>query len=126
MKKNEIQIVWFKRDLRISDHKPIYQASTSKIPLLPIYIVEPEYWEQPFASRRHWHFIHDCLIELRQNLKQLGQGLIVRVGSVVDVFKGFSDHHLLKTFMHMKKLVINGLITEILKFKNGVKKIILY
>jgi len=96
MKKNEIQIVWFKRDLRISDHKPIYQASTSKIPLLPIYIVEPEYWEQPFASRRHWHFIHDSLIELRQNLKQLGQGLIVRVGKVVDIFKEFSDHHYIK------------------------------
>ena len=101
MKKNEIQIVWFKRDLRISDHEPIYQASKSKIPLLPIYIVEPEYWEQPFASRRHWYFIHDSLIELRQDLKQLGQGLIVRVGSVVDIFKEFSDHHYIKNiFAH--------------------------
>ena len=97
MKKNEIQIVWFKRDLRISDHKPIYQASTSKIPLLPIYIVEPEYWEQPFASRRHWHFIHGSLIELRQDLKQLGQGLIVRVGSVVDIFKEFQSFLLFLT-----------------------------
>ena len=96
MKKNEIQIIWFKRDLRTSDHKPIYQASKSKIPLLPIYIVEPEYWEQAFASRRHWHFIHDCLIELRQDLKQLGQGLIVRVGSVVDIFKEFSEQYYIK------------------------------
>ena len=73
MQKSEIQIIWFKRDLRISDHKPIYQASKNKIPTLPIYIVEPEYWQQPFASRRHWHFIHDSLIELRQDLKKLGQ-----------------------------------------------------
>ena len=97
MKKSKIQIIWFKRDLRISDHKPIYQAFKSKIPSLPIYIVEPEYWQQPFASRRHWHFIYDSLIELRQDLKQIGQGLIVRVGSVVDIFKGFSENHCIKS-----------------------------
>ena len=50
MQKSEIQIVWFKRDLRISDHKPLYKASENKIPTLPIYIVEPEYRRQPFAK----------------------------------------------------------------------------
>ena len=97
MKKSEIQIIWFKRDLRISDHNPLYQASKSKTPSLPIYIVEPEYWQKPFASRRHWHFIHDSLMELRQDLKQLGQGLIIRVGSVVDIFKNFSKNYSIKS-----------------------------
>jgi deoxyribodipyrimidine photo-lyase len=101
MQKSKIQIIWFKRDLRISDHKPIYQAFKSKIPSLPIYIVEPDYWQQPFASRRHWHFIHDSLIELRQDLKKLGQGLIVRVGPVVDIFNYFSENYCVKTiFAH--------------------------
>ena len=97
MKKSEIQIIWFKRDLRISDHNPIYQASKSKTPTLPIYIVEPEYWQQPFASKRHWCFIHDSLLELRQDLKQLGQSLIIRVGSVVDTFKYFSENYNIKS-----------------------------
>ena len=56
----EINIVWFKRDLRIEDHAPLYNASLEDLPTLPLYIVEPDYWSQPFASRRHWHFIHDC------------------------------------------------------------------
>ena len=49
MQKSEIQIVWFKRDLRISDHQPLFDASKDLLPLLPIYFVEPEYWNKPFA-----------------------------------------------------------------------------
>jgi len=81
-----INIVWFKRDLRIHDHAPLYHASMKDIPVLPLYIVEPEYWQQKFASRRHWHFIFDCLTELRSDCESLGQALIVEVGDVVDVF----------------------------------------
>ena len=48
MKKDNIQIVWFKRDLRITDHKPLFEASINSIPTLLIYIVETDYWQQPF------------------------------------------------------------------------------
>lgn len=79
-------IVWFKRDLRIQDHAPLLAASKLDCPVIPLYIVEPEYWQQPFASRRHWHFIHDCLTELNESLAALGQPLIIKVGEAVDVF----------------------------------------
>ena len=62
MLKNNIQIVWFKRDLRITDHGPLFEASLNSIPTLPIYIVETDYWKQPFSSKRHWSFIHDSLV----------------------------------------------------------------
>ena len=75
MQKSEIQIVWFKRDLRITDHKPLFEASKISIPILPLYVVENEYWQQSFSNRRHWCFIHDSLTELRKELKKLGQSL---------------------------------------------------
>ena len=90
MRKSEIQIVWFKRDLRTTDHKPLFEASKNLIPILPIYVIENEYWEQPFSNKRHWHFIHDSLIELRKELKNLGQSLIIRTGSVIDIFNKLS------------------------------------
>ncbi len=86
MKKSKIQIVWFKRDLRITDHKPLFEASKISIPILPLYVVENEYWQQSFSNRRHWCFIHDSLMELRKELKKLGQSLIIRQGSVKDIF----------------------------------------
>ena len=86
MQRSEVVIVWFKRDLRITDHKPLFEASKTLKPILPIYIVEDEYWKKPFSNRRHWYFIHDSLMELRNELKIIGQSLILRTGSVIDVF----------------------------------------
>lgn len=87
---NKANIVWFKRDLRIHDHKPLYEACKDKLPFLPLYIVEAEYWQQPFASRRHWCFIYDCLIELRKDCENLGQPLIVRSGDVIDALNNLN------------------------------------
>ena len=101
MKKSEIQIVWFKRDLRITDHKPLFEASKTLKPILPIYVVENEYWKQPFSNKRHWCFIYDSLIELRKELKKLGQSLIVRIGSVTDILNELSTQFdIISIFSH--------------------------
>lgn len=81
------QIVWFKRDLRVHDHKPLFTAAQKGAPIIPLYIVEPELWLQPFASSRHWGFVHDCLSELTLSLEKLGQPLILRVGDACDVLR---------------------------------------
>nr|WP_084625853.1 deoxyribodipyrimidine photo-lyase [Loktanella sp. S4079] len=47
-----MQIVWFKRDLRVTDHKALAMAAEAG-PVLPLYIVEPELWRQPDASLGH-------------------------------------------------------------------------
>lgn len=85
--KNKINIVWFKRDLRIHDHAPLHNAAIENLPVLPLYVVETSYWRQPFASSRHWNFIYDCLAELLRDCADLGQPLIIRVGDIVEVFK---------------------------------------
>ncbi len=85
-------IVWFKRDLRVQDHAPLLSAAQTNRPVIPLYIVEPDYWSQPDAARRHWHFIHDCLTSLNKDLSQLGQPLIVKAGHAVDVFNDLIKH----------------------------------
>ena len=95
------RIVWFKRDLRINDHAPLLAASRTNAPIIPLYIVEPEYWHQPFASRRHWHFIHDCLCDLDSGLAELGQHLVVKVGDSCDVIKKLHlDHDVSHVYAH--------------------------
>ena len=81
---NPINIVWFKRDLRINDHAPIIEAARHGI-VLPLYIIEPELWKLPDSSRRHWHFIHDSLIDLQNAVAALGAKLVIRTGEVLDV-----------------------------------------
>ena len=81
------QIVWFKRDLRLADHAPLDAAVRSGQPVLPLFIVEPDYWNLPDVSRRHWHFIHDCLTGLRGELSALGADLTIRTGAAVSVLE---------------------------------------
>jgi deoxyribodipyrimidine photo-lyase len=64
-----------------------FAASHSNAPIIPLYIVKPKYWEQPFALCRHWHFIHDCLADLNIALTDLGQRLIIKVGDASEVIK---------------------------------------
>lgn len=82
-------VVWFKRDLRTVDHAPLFEAAQNGH-VLPLYIVEPELWRQPDSSRRHWHFIHDSLVELRASLANIGVPLIIRIGEAVEVLQQLS------------------------------------
>ena len=87
------QVVWFKRDLRINDHAALFAASQEGAPIIPLYIIEPGYWQQPFASRRHWHYIHDSLVDLNEALTGLGQPLIIKVGAACDVLLRLKFSH---------------------------------
>lgn len=82
--KERVHIVWFKRDLRIHDHAPLAVAA-SRGKVLPLYVVEPAYWELPDTSARQWRFIRQSLHELNTALSRLGQPLIKRQGDILDV-----------------------------------------
>lgn len=82
-----MQLVWFKRDLRIQDHTPLSQAAAQGETVLPLYIVEPELWRQPAMAQRHWLALAQAASELRAALGDLGQPLVIRTGDAVEVLK---------------------------------------
>jgi deoxyribodipyrimidine photo-lyase len=86
-KKTVVNIVWFKRDLRSSDHAPLNEAALGEYPVLPIYVFEPDYWEQEDAALRHWEFTKQSLEFLRTDLSALGQALVFRQGKILKVFE---------------------------------------
>jgi deoxyribodipyrimidine photo-lyase len=79
-----LNIVWFKRDLRVPDHRAL-AAAVEAGPVLPLYIAEPELWAQPDASARQWAFAAESLKELQIALAELGQPLCVRIGDAVSI-----------------------------------------
>jgi len=91
MDRQPLQLVWFKRDLRCLDHGPLVEAAR-RGPVLPLYVVEPELWQQADASGRQWQFCRDSLIDLRQSLAALGQPLVVRVGAIETVLDKVHRH----------------------------------
>lgn len=79
-------LVWFKRDLRVADHPALAHAAALGA-VLPLYIVEPEYWALPDTSARQWEFTAGCLTDLRGQLGGLGAPLVLRVGDAVQVLE---------------------------------------
>lgn len=101
--KEGLAVVWFKRDLRIFDHQALVEAVGTKKRILPLYIFEPELWNQPDLSVRHLEFLRECLEDLKRQLQQLNLDLVVKVGNAVEVFEDlFKKEKNIKIFSHQE------------------------
>lgn len=90
MGRPDVQVVWFKRDLRVHDHAALTAAVEPGAPVLPLYVLEPSLLAHPHTSPRHVELILDGLADLRESLAALGAPLVVRVGEVADVLEDLS------------------------------------
>ncbi|MEM1267211.1 MAG: FAD-binding domain-containing protein [Pseudomonadota bacterium] len=79
-----VQIVWFKRDLRLEDHAPLARAAAAG-PVLPLYIVDRRWWSQPTMSGRQWAFVRESLMDLQRELEAAGVGLHILSGRPVEI-----------------------------------------
>ena len=87
-----MNIVWFKRDLRVWDHEALATAVVAG-PVLPLYIVEPALWAQPDLSARHYAFLTESLEALSASLARLGQPLVIRTGDAVEILAELAAAH---------------------------------
>ncbi|MEM9690020.1 MAG: deoxyribodipyrimidine photo-lyase [Pseudomonadota bacterium] len=71
-------IVWFRRDLRLSDNPALNRAVESGLPILPVYVVD----ELDSNGAARW-WLHHSLASLRESLQSLGGGLKILEGDPV-------------------------------------------
>ncbi|MAY38879.1 MULTISPECIES: FAD-binding domain-containing protein [Spongiibacter] len=82
-----ISVVWFKRDLRLSDHAPLQAACASGRPVILLYIVEPMLLNDPHYSERHWRFIWQSLEQINAQLRPLNTQLYTVQGDALSVLQ---------------------------------------
>jgi deoxyribodipyrimidine photo-lyase len=85
--KPEVDIFWFRRDLRLNDNVGLFHALQSGRPILPIFIFDRQILdklEKPNDLRVQ--FIHESLDEMNTVLKAVGSGMTVVYGTPVQVF----------------------------------------
>ncbi len=85
-------LFWFRRDLRVHD-SPGLTLAASLGRVLPLFVVEPDYWALPDTSARQWEFTAGCLEELRTELATAGAPLVVRVGEGVAILDRICRQH---------------------------------
>ena len=82
----EINLVWLKRDLRLTDHAPLYAAQKSKLPLIIFYCFEPELEKYYDWDPRHARFVRQSLDEMKKKVP-----LFVTRDNVISVLQDLSQ-----------------------------------
>ncbi|WP_180850446.1 FAD-binding domain-containing protein [Bacillus sp. UMB0893] len=78
-----MNVVWFKRDLRIADHKPFADAAKYG-EVLTLYAAEPSIWSGDDYSARHFQFVRESLEEMHAALEDRGGRLFTYMGEMED------------------------------------------
>ncbi len=81
-------IVWFRNDLRVSDHPALHAAASERRPVVPVYVLDddaPGSWRMGGASR--W-WLHHSLAALAGELAARGGSLVLRRGDAVEAISG--------------------------------------
>ncbi len=89
--KQKIILVWYKRDLRISDQRPLAEALSFgkkySIPVVAFYSFEPCVTSAPDFSDFHRQFIEGSLLDLQSSLATLSVPLALFERSISEVMK---------------------------------------
>jgi deoxyribodipyrimidine photo-lyase len=89
-----INIFWFRRDLRLEDNTALFHALQNGLPLLPIFIFDSSILDKLVnKADARVQFIHDSLMEIQKKLVPLGSSLEVLQGKPEEVFKKLLNTH---------------------------------
>ncbi len=77
----KVSVMWFRRDLRLSDNAALYQALKSGEPVVPVFIFDRNILDKlPERKDRRVEFIHNALSGMQEQLTGMDSTLDVRYG----------------------------------------------
>jgi deoxyribodipyrimidine photo-lyase len=95
--KAEVNIFWFRRDLRLHDNAGLYEALKEDLPVLPIFIFDKAILDRlEDKADKRVAFIYAALAELQLQLEQLQSGLTVLYGLPQEVFQHLLQEYSIK------------------------------
>ncbi len=97
MDKQVINIVWFKRDLRVIDQEPLYQALQSDFPVLLLYVFEPSVMGYADSDVRHWRFVYESLQDLNKQLQAHHAQIYIFHREAEGLFQSLLDKFVINT-----------------------------
>ena len=103
MKRQAINIVWLKRDIRSLDHEPLLKAEQAGIPYRIIYLFEPTLIGYPDTSPRHLQFIYHSIVALNKTLEPFNRNVDVFYGEALDVFEYLKESFDIKSIFSFRE-----------------------
>lgn len=96
-----INVVWFKKDLRLDDHAPLYNAIKKNPPLLLLHLYEPSLLNAPDCDCRHLRFIKESIQDIQSTLIPFNVLFYSIYGEAEQVFTALLRHYKIQSvFSH--------------------------
>ncbi|MBK9728611.1 MAG: deoxyribodipyrimidine photo-lyase [Saprospiraceae bacterium] len=98
----EYAVFWFRRDLRLEDNKGLHEALKCGLPVIPIFIFDPEILTKLSNKKdARVEFIHNHVGHLKSEIQQYGSDLLVFYDTVENVWiKLFQAYKIRQVFVN--------------------------
>ncbi len=117
IQKQKIAIVWFKRDLRFTDHEPLFKAQKQDLPILLLYCFEPSVMNYDDSDVRHWRFVYESLQDMQDKLLNLNTQVFIFHEEVIPVLSKISSSYSIKKIFSHQEIGNNLTFQRDLKVK---------
>ncbi len=92
--KTEVNIFWFRRDLRLDDNAGLFHALKGQRPVVPIFIYDIDILDQlEDKYDRRVEFINQAIQEIQSLLTVTGSTLEVYYGKPIDIFRNLLEKY---------------------------------
>lgn len=76
----KINILWFRRDLRLEDNTALNYALNSGLPVLPVFIFDRNIIDELPSDDRRIGFIYESLSSIKNELQKYGSSIYIQKG----------------------------------------------
>lgn len=106
--RDKVNLVWFKRDLRLSDHQPLKYAFDSALPTLLIYNFEPLLLDDAHYNERHWRFVYQSLIEMNKQLARFNARVYLFNSSMDELLDSLNKQFEIVSLLSHQEIGLNN------------------
>lgn len=92
-----MNIVWLKKDLRLTDHAPFYFAAAAQQPFVVLYCFEPALQAADSFDLRHWWAAWQSLVDMQHRLATYGLPLYIAYADAITVLAHLHKHQAIRT-----------------------------
>jgi deoxyribodipyrimidine photo-lyase len=100
-----MHLLWFRRDLRLTDNEIVTSSSGNDARVLPFFIIDPWFYTWADVGNKRVRFLFESLENLDSNLKKLGSRLYLFEGNSTDIVQELTRQLIIAG--HKPKLFFN-------------------
>ena len=94
----ELNIFWFRRDLRLYDNSGLSEATSGKLKVIPLFIYDTSITDKLPHDDRRINFIYDNLKKIDEDLKKdFNSSITVFKGNPTEIFNKITSEYKINT-----------------------------